>query len=167
MHCGQQAPSRVCGSVRSAPLVDGTTSKEMTPAAWAPHKLDRIEDLQWDPPELSFITERHGAMVVGESSREEIQSWTVNLDALTAMASICGFRQKTPAQPWLNIAPSFRSRHSVPSSRFSRASRICCTVASIISNHFGPRVTNGSSRSPFFMPLPTPSYSLPDGVRCL
>ena len=52
----------------------GQASKEMTPAAWAPHKLDRIEDLQWDPPELSFITERHGAMVVGESSREEIQS---------------------------------------------------------------------------------------------
>ncbi len=103
-------------SVQPGPLADASPVKQLLPECWddfegndtggmAPHKLDRIEDLQWDPPELSFIIERHGAMVEGGSSRTEIQSWTVNLDTLTAMASICGFRQKTPAQPRLDIAP--------------------------------------------------------------
>ena len=50
-------------------------------------------------------------------------------------------------------------RYSVPSSRSSRALRIRCTVASMISNHSGPRVTNGSRRSSFILFLPIPSYS--------
>jgi hypothetical protein len=46
-------------------------------------KLERIEDLRWDPPVLSFTIERHGGMGMG-STRAELQNWRVDLDRKTA-----------------------------------------------------------------------------------
>ena len=37
-----------------------------------PRKLDRAEELHWNPPLLSFTIERHGAIVLG-STRAELQ----------------------------------------------------------------------------------------------
>src|SRR5947208_12462125 len=37
-------------------------SGETRMAAW---KLERIEQVRWDPPVLSFVVERHGAAVLG------------------------------------------------------------------------------------------------------
>ena len=104
------------GSVQPGPVPDGSLVEELLCECWddfagsadtsmAAQKLDRIEDLRWDPPELSFIIERHGAKVAGGSSRAEKQSWVVDLDTLTATPNISGFRQMEPMQPRLDIAP--------------------------------------------------------------
>ena len=90
---------------------------------------------------------------------------TMPRSSATGGARITGSTSRTTAS---SVVPRFsRPRHSVRSSRSLRAPRICCTVASMILNHSGPWVTNGSSGAGFFTPLPTPSYSLPDGARSL
>jgi hypothetical protein len=62
-------------------------------------KLDRIEEPKWTPPILSFRIERHGAMVGGGSSRAEVQSWEVDLDASTASVVHSTWRQVRPVSP--------------------------------------------------------------------
>ena len=37
----------------------------------ATFKLERMEQLRWNPPDLSFVIERHGAIVAGRSSRAQ------------------------------------------------------------------------------------------------
>ena len=61
-------------------------------------KLDRAEDLSWDPPVLSFKIERHGGTVLG-SSRAELQRWCVNLHEATASCEEQGYRQLRPNAP--------------------------------------------------------------------
>ena len=106
-------------SVHPGPLTDVSRVEELLSPCWddftgssttsmTAHKLDRIEDLRWDPPNLSFIVERHGAIVGGGSSRAEKQGWTANLVTLTATASPCGHRQKKPTQPPLHLRFSGR-----------------------------------------------------------
>jgi hypothetical protein len=46
-------------------------------------KLVRMEAARWDPLELNFTVERHGAMGMG-STRAEFQHWRVDLDRKTA-----------------------------------------------------------------------------------
>ncbi len=43
----------------------------------------RTEGMAWDPPELTFVIERHGAAVLG-SIHAELQSWHINPAAGTA-----------------------------------------------------------------------------------
>jgi len=63
------------------------------------HKLDRIEKLEWRPPELWFTIERHGALVLG-STRAELQHWRVNLETGEA-DYVKGYRQVYPRRkPW-------------------------------------------------------------------
>ena len=45
--------------------------------------IGRIENVCWEPPILSFEIERHGAVVLG-SVYAEVQSWSVDLEELTA-----------------------------------------------------------------------------------
>jgi len=66
------------------------------------YKLDRAEDLRWDPPRLTFTIERHGATVQG-SSRAETQRWVVDFDAGTAVAMRTGFSQLRPLSPRLDV----------------------------------------------------------------
>ena len=68
------------------------------------YKLDRAEDLHWDPPRLTFTIERHGATVKG-SSRAETQRWVVDFDAGTAEGIGRGFRQVRPLSPRLDVQP--------------------------------------------------------------
>ncbi|MDK2745312.1 MAG: hypothetical protein NDI90_20620 [Nitrospira sp. BO4] len=46
-------------------------------------KLDRMENVLWDPPKLSFVIERHGGTVKG-SAYAEVQTWTIDVDRRTA-----------------------------------------------------------------------------------
>ncbi len=46
----------------------------------------------WDPPELSFTIERHGAMQLG-SSRAQLQRWTVDVQEGKASYRPDGYRQ--------------------------------------------------------------------------
>src|SRR5438876_3187016 len=45
--------------------------------------LDRLEEIEWEPPLLSFKIERHGGTCLG-SSRAEMQSWSLDVDDLSA-----------------------------------------------------------------------------------
>ena len=73
-------------------------------AAMQAFKVERAEEVSWDPPLLSFTIERHGAKVLG-STRGELQSWTVNLDTLSASYTGGKYRQLTPAARKLDVKP--------------------------------------------------------------
>src|SRR4051812_8749544 len=45
--------------------------------------LGRMEDVVWNPPQLTFSVERHGGTVQG-STRAELQRWTVDVERGTA-----------------------------------------------------------------------------------
>lgn len=64
--------------------------------------LHRMETVQWQPPILTFIIERHGGTVCG-STRAELQHWSVDLDAKTATITKTGHRQLVPMAPRLSI----------------------------------------------------------------
>ena len=67
-----------------------------------PWKLDRAEELHWNPPLLSFTIERHGAIVLG-STRAELQRWKLNLTTRTAQGLPQGYRQLRPVSPKLDV----------------------------------------------------------------
>jgi hypothetical protein len=56
------------------------------------NKMSRAENLQWNPPVLSFQLERHGATVNG-SSRADVHYWDVDIDEGTATIVKTGRRQ--------------------------------------------------------------------------
>ena len=68
------------------------------------HKLQRLEELEWRPPILRFIIERHGALMMG-SSRAELQEWVVNIDLKQAYCHPAGYRQISPRSPRLDVNP--------------------------------------------------------------
>lgn len=70
-----------------------------------PEKLSqRTEQMRWEPPELYFVIERHGAIVGGGSGRAELQSWTVNVEAGTARVGEAGYRRVRPADARLDVS---------------------------------------------------------------
>jgi hypothetical protein len=71
----------------------------------AAYKLHgRMEDVRWDPPDLSFVIERHGATVLG-SSRADRHQWTLNVKDKTAACWKIGYRQIRPMAPRLYVRP--------------------------------------------------------------
>lgn len=64
----------------------------------APWKLDRLDEVEWQPPILRFVVERHGGTVMG-STRAEMQGWLVNLDQMTATSNVTGHRQLAAMAP--------------------------------------------------------------------
>ena len=66
--------------------------------------IGRTEELTWEPPNLSFVIERHGGTVCG-SSRAELQYWVVNVESGEAGFSTCGWRQIRPMAKRLNVLP--------------------------------------------------------------
>jgi hypothetical protein len=64
----------------------------------------RMEDVEWQPPKLTFVIERHGATVVG-SSRAALQHWILNIAELSADSYVYGHRQLYPMEPRLNVKP--------------------------------------------------------------
>ena len=73
-------------------------------AAMADYKRDRMENVHWNQPTLTFELERHGGAVMG-STRAERQHWTLDMDALTAQHGSVGRRQIRPMQPRLDVRP--------------------------------------------------------------
>jgi hypothetical protein len=70
--------------------------KGSTETSMAAHKLlGRMENVEWQPPILSFIIERHGGTVLG-STRATLQCWSLNLDTMTAECEEAGQRQLKP-----------------------------------------------------------------------
>lgn len=65
-----------------------------------PYKLiGRMENVEWQPPILSFILERHGGTVLG-STRAEVQRWQIDFDQMVAECTTSGHRQVgTMAEP--------------------------------------------------------------------
>ena len=57
--------------------------------------VGRMEDLQWNPPLLTFRIERHGGTILG-STRAEVQRWAVDLNRQTATCEHAGHRQLSP-----------------------------------------------------------------------
>ena len=77
-------------------------AKETSMEAW---KLSgRIEDLDWDPPLLSFTIERHGR-TVNASSRADLHRWTVDVEKGEASWNPAGHRQLTPMAKRFKAAP--------------------------------------------------------------
>ena len=70
-----------------------------------PEKLhNRMEEVEWNPPILTFQIERHGGAVMG-SSRAEMQHWEVDIDRQVCLLNYVGRRQLRPMQPRLNVTP--------------------------------------------------------------
>jgi hypothetical protein len=61
-------------------------------------KLDRVEDLEWNPPSLIITIERHGGAALG-SGLGDIQRWEIDLENKTAKPSLIGRRQLRPNAP--------------------------------------------------------------------
>jgi hypothetical protein len=75
--------------------------------AMAGHKvLGRTEDLTWEPPELSFAIERHGAIVRG-GTRAEMHGWGVDVQTGEAQrwASRSHYRQVYRRAPAVRVEP--------------------------------------------------------------
>ena len=72
-------------------------------AGMSADKLSRLEAPEWNPPLLSFQIERHGGIVVGRSSRAELQTWRANFETRTTSYAITGWRQISPPQPRLDV----------------------------------------------------------------
>jgi hypothetical protein len=70
-------------------------------------KLHRAESLSWHAPVVSFIVERHGAIVQG-STRAELQGWQVNLETGSARCESNGYRQLSPKAKSLDVKPIAR-----------------------------------------------------------
>ena len=65
------------------------------------HKVDRAEELRWnkEAQTLTFIIERHGAIVRGGSSKAELQGWTINLKNSSAVYGSVGSRRARGSEP--------------------------------------------------------------------
>ena len=92
-------------SLVPGPVADIATLAKLLAACWdefngsdeggmAAYKLlNRMENVRWTPPILSFVVERHGWAVCG-STRDELQHWELNLDTHEATITKSGYRQR-------------------------------------------------------------------------
>src|SRR6266511_2492844 len=93
--------SRIEGLLADAwPELEGGEAEGM--AAW---KLrGRTEQLDWQPPCLSFVIERHGATVLG-STRAELHGWEVNVETGGTRQGPAGYRQLSPHDRPVRVGP--------------------------------------------------------------
>lgn len=66
--------------------------------------LNRMENLQWEPPLLRFRIERHGGTVL-KSTRAELQHWDVDVEEGTATLRKVGHRQLYPMAKRIYVKP--------------------------------------------------------------
>ena len=78
---------------------EGSDSDKM-----AAYKIDRLEDVSWNPPKLNLTIERHGGTVQG-STRAELHEWVLDLDQKTATCCKGGFRQVKTRQKKIDVKP--------------------------------------------------------------
>lgn len=71
----------------------------------AGYKLStRTEEMDWNPPLLTFTIERHGAAALG-SKYAELQSWTVDVDSGSAQPQSGRRRLVSPLSPRVDVKP--------------------------------------------------------------
>lgn len=98
------------GQITDATKIEGLLAEAWTDLAgetegMKPYKLfNRMEDVNWMPPVLTFRIERHGGTVMG-SSRAEMQTWTINLEKRSAQCKANSYRQLSPRQRPLDVGP--------------------------------------------------------------
>ena len=99
----------------------------------------RTEQMRWDPPELSFVIERHGAIVGGDSSRAELQHWGVDIDSGTARFGSGGYRRIRPNDARLDVtavaskvAKHIREQRSAPFLQWRSDTEVCVIVGTLI-----------------------------------
>lgn len=94
---------------------DRSTIEKLLAASWdglngddggmAGYKLlNRMENVSWRRPVLSFSIERHGGTVMG-STRAELQHWEVDVEKQTATIVKVGHRQLSPMAERVYIKP--------------------------------------------------------------
>jgi len=100
-------------SLHPGPIADTTQIEALLAIDWANfdgsqvtsmegYKLrDRMENVVWMPPIISFQIERHGPTVMG-SSRAKVQSWEINVEERSAKLIKEGHRQLDPVAPRLD-----------------------------------------------------------------
>jgi hypothetical protein len=66
--------------------------------------LNRMEDVTWKPPKLTFTIGRHGGTVMG-SSRVELQHWEIDRANREAIFGKTGHRQQRPTAKRVYIRP--------------------------------------------------------------
>jgi hypothetical protein len=75
---------------------EGMTAKKL---------IGRVENPEWNPPELSFIIERHGQTVRG-STRASLHHWSVDVNSGVAdCSSHSSYRQLTPRTKAVRTKP--------------------------------------------------------------
>ena len=103
----------------SGRIADDSKIESLLAACWNELSIDegggmdalklygRMENAQWNPPDLTFQIERHG-WLVGGSSRAELQNWKIDSDKCTATFDRSGFRQLFQTAPRLDVKPIAR-----------------------------------------------------------
>jgi len=66
--------------------------------------IGRMEGVEWNPPVLQFEIERHGRTVMG-SSRADIHTWQIDINAKTAICEKTSYRQINPMSRRVNVRP--------------------------------------------------------------
>ena len=66
--------------------------------------LGRMENVEWSPPVLRFVIERHGRPCLG-STRADLHRWTINFIEKTARCEKVGHRQLRPTAGRVPIQP--------------------------------------------------------------
>ena len=97
--CGKITETSILKKLLSEcwPLFDGCDEHGMDAG-----KLDRMEDVDWKPPVLSFTIERHGAAVLG-SIYADLHRWRVNAEQKKAECISDRRRQIKKRQPNLDV----------------------------------------------------------------
>jgi hypothetical protein len=62
---------------------------------------DRMEQVIWSPPDLTFSIERHGSLCQG-STRAEVQHWRISIEVTSAILEGTTHRQTKPMSPRLD-----------------------------------------------------------------
>jgi len=66
----------------------------------------RLEQAHWQPPLITFIVERHGAIVAGGSKRAECQGWVVDIEAASVRRDLINrSRLVVPQDKPLDVKP--------------------------------------------------------------
>lgn len=109
-------------------------------------KLGRAYEFDWQPSMLTFNIERHGAIVVGGSSRAERQRWEVDVKRRTATVETRGYAQVRPRSPVFKTGPvaaeltdAIVNRRNDPRLRWSKAGKVQVRMKEVLPA--GPKET--------------------------
>ena len=62
----------------------------------------RMEEVDWNPPILTFVIERHGITNLG-STKADLQHWKLNINTREAILEYTSYRQVQPRQAKLDV----------------------------------------------------------------